>query len=103
MHVCDAANEVERFARSGEAEAASIAGVAQYRYLNFHVDRLQLWRQSSGCASEGLWTCRRFVFADVLVTTENWKPGTDNSAVVELTRGILPRHRWRRQQDNLCC
>jgi hypothetical protein len=44
MNVRKPPQEIERLSRRGKAEAACVAGIAEFGYLNLHFVRFQLWR-----------------------------------------------------------
>jgi len=44
VNIRNPAQEIERLTRRGKAEAACVAGMAEFGSLNLHVVRFQLWR-----------------------------------------------------------
>jgi hypothetical protein len=44
MNIRNPAREIEHLSGRGTAEAARVAGMAEFGHLNLHVVRFQLWR-----------------------------------------------------------
>jgi hypothetical protein len=44
MNIRNLAREIEHLSGRGKAEAARVAGMAEFGHLNLHLVRFQLWR-----------------------------------------------------------